>query len=796
VNYESQRLARRFLFASALCLLGGATFGLISSLPHAWPAFLLKFDLRITRPVHVTFSIAWIFMAYLGALHYFLPEVVGRDWWSPRLSKAAFWLLSIAGAIAAVSYFAGKFSGREYLDFPLASSVCIAIAYLAILVNWFATVRSFPRPWPVHLWMWSTGLVVFLLTFIEGHLHLIPYYSSNVIRDMSVQWKSYGSLIGSWNHVVYGTAVFLAHRADGRSGYKPVAYLFFWLGLFNLILGFAHHTFVLPQSLLLRYASYGTSMTEWTILAHFLWTWSKRESAESAPHLEVPRMFLRSASVWVGINLCFALLISIPALHATTHGTHTTVAHAMGSTIGINTMILLAAGFGVLLHRRKAAPRGLLPVLAAANVGLLLLLVGLFASGGVKGKAIVGQGWSFYTAVEAARPYLHLMVLGGFILWTALAHLGTVWLRLALSKEEESSPAPARPPMAIPVFVVAAAVGILSTLPWWIPVPEPSHRSLPAGRGRDIFVREGCWKCHAKGSTAVDLATEGAFVSDGWVRTKLRRPDWARGGSVMPTYGHLPAEEIDALVAYVAQLRDARPHVELAVENAPKPAYDATRAASLYASNCASCHGQEGRGNGSAIEFLVKECQPRDFTRGLYRTRSCEVLPTDEDLFRTITKGMPGTAMPPNTHLPPDDRWQLVEYVKRLAWNGLFNCFEKWARDPVHIPEPPEPTSELIARGREYVEAMDCRTCHDASFKGVWRDERGFGWTDEADRPIPRSADLTRGVFKSGSSPKDLYRSIFVGRGGSPMPSYGPLFHTDEKRWAIVHYVMSLREKR
>ena len=579
--------------------------------------------------------------------------------------------------------------------------------------------------------MWTTGLVVFLITFTEAHLHLIPYYSSNVIRDMSVQWKSYGSLIGSWNHVVYGTAVFLAHRADGRSGYKPVAYLFFWLGLFNLILGFAHHTFVLPQSLLLRYASYGTSMTEW--------------------------------------------------LHATTHGTHTTVAHAMASTIGINTMILLAAGFGVLLHHRKSAPRGLLPVLAAANVGLFFLLVGLFASGGVKGKAIVGQGWSFYTAYEAARPYLHLLLLGGFILWAALAHLASVWIRLLLNKEEETAPAPARRPMAIPVFAVAAAVGILATLPWWIPLPAASHRSLPAGRGRDLFVREGCWKCHAKGSTAVDLATEGAFVSDGWVRAKLHHPDWARGGSVMPTYGHLPKEEIDDLVAFVAQLRDARPHVELAIAMTPKPTYDATRAAALYSANCASCHGQDGRGNGPAVEYLVKECQPRDFTRGLYRTRSTEVLPTDEDLFVTLTRGMPGTAMPPNTHLSPDD---------------LFNCFEKWAREPITIPEPPEPTSELLARGREYVESMDCRTCHDSSFKGVWRDERGFGWTDEADRAIPRSADLTRGVFKSGSSPKDLYRSIFIGRGGSPMPAYGPLFHSDDKRWAIVYYVMSLREKR
>ena len=37
--------------------------------------------------------------------------------------------------------------------------------------------------------------------------------------------------------------------------------------------------------------------------------------------------------------------MSIPAINIYTHGTHVTVAHAMGTTIGINSMILMAACF-------------------------------------------------------------------------------------------------------------------------------------------------------------------------------------------------------------------------------------------------------------------------------------------------------------------------------------------------------------------------------------------------------------------------------------------------------------------
>lgn len=55
--------------------------------------------------------------------------------------------------------------------------------------------------------------------------------------------------------------------------------------------------------------------------------------------------FLVTADFWVFLNLFLALLLSIPAINFFTHGTHITVAHSMGTTIGINTTILLASVF-------------------------------------------------------------------------------------------------------------------------------------------------------------------------------------------------------------------------------------------------------------------------------------------------------------------------------------------------------------------------------------------------------------------------------------------------------------------
>ena len=67
----------------------------------------------------------------------------------------------------------------------------------------------------------------------------------------------------------------------------------------------------------------------------------------------------------------------------------------------------------------------------------------------------------------------------------------------------------------------------------------------------------------------------------------------------------------------------------------------------IYEKRCLQCHGDEGDGLGPAAERLNPP--PRDFTLGLYKFQSSAFdadLPNDDDLFRMIRDGMPGTAMP------------------------------------------------------------------------------------------------------------------------------------------------------
>src|SRR4051812_38937617 len=63
---------------------------------------------------------------------------------------------------------------------------------------------------------------------------------------------------------------------------------------------------------------------------------------------------------------------------------------------------------------------------------------------------------------------------------------------------------------------------------------------------------------------------------------------------------------------------------------------------SVYAQNCLACHGVKGDGKGDAAAFLAPK--PRNFVEANFRLRSTAPghLPTDVDLFRSVSLGMPG----------------------------------------------------------------------------------------------------------------------------------------------------------
>lgn len=207
----------------------------------------------------------------------------------------------------------------------------------------------------------------------------------------------------------------------------------------------------------------------------------------------------------------------------------------------------------------------------------------------------------------------------------------------------------------------------------------------------------------------------------------------------------------------------------------------------LYQRKCAVCHGAEGKGDGPAAYLLYPK--PRDFVSGKFKIRSTSTLPTDEDLFKTITSGVPGTSMPSWAALPEQDRKALVAYVKSLSEVFRVQPVGK----PVPIPEPPPMTRKLLTKGKDLYEQAGCFDCHGRSGKGdgpaaaTLKDDWGY--------PILAYDFTIPGKMKGGSTVKEIYRTLIVGIGGTPMPSYDQVL-TEEEQWAIAYYVHSLAGKK
>src|SRR5690606_39233270 len=92
---------------------------------------------------------------------------------------------------------------------------------------------------------------------------------------------------------------------------------------------------------------------EWVFFIKILYNW-KNQITEAEAHFHYfPYRFLLASNFWLFFNLTFALFMSVPAINLYMHGTHFITAHAMGTTIGINTMILMAAVFYFLFPKTE-----------------------------------------------------------------------------------------------------------------------------------------------------------------------------------------------------------------------------------------------------------------------------------------------------------------------------------------------------------------------------------------------------------------------------------------------------------
>jgi cytochrome c oxidase cbb3-type subunit 2 len=212
----------------------------------------------------------------------------------------------------------------------------------------------------------------------------------------------------------------------------------------------------------------------------------------------------------------------------------------------------------------------------------------------------------------------------------------------------------------------------------------------------------------------------------------------------------------------------------------------AKAAAMDYRRYCVVCHGALGDGNGESAQWL--DPKPRDFTLAVFKCRSTPTgtLPTDEDLYDTIARGLDRSNMPPWNTFTTQQRADLVAWLKH--YSGRWQTEKPGT--PIQIPPEPEVTADRVKAGQEVFNRVQCWKCH--GVEGRANGPSASTLQDDLGRPILAYNFEEGGRFKCGSTDQDLYRIFMTGLDGTPMPSFADNIKPDEA-WDLVFYLRSLQ---
>jgi mono/diheme cytochrome c family protein len=102
-------------------------------------------------------------------------------------------------------------------------------------------------------------------------------------------------------------------------------------------------------------------------------------------------------------------------------------------------------------------------------------------------------------------------------------------------------------------------------------------------------------------------------------------------------------------------------------------------------------------------------------------------------------------------------------------------------------------TPANVERGKAAFLSKGCSKCHGEDGRGQTADNKGKDvWGFET-----RAADLTSGMLHGGNRPLDIYRRIYNGINGTPMPGFAnALKDSPDTVWDLVSYVLTLSNKR
>ncbi|MGE3152694.1 MAG: c-type cytochrome [Nitrospiraceae bacterium] len=242
---------------------------------------------------------------------------------------------------------------------------------------------------------------------------------------------------------------------------------------------------------------------------------------------------------------------------------------------------------------------------------------------------------------------------------------------------------------------------------------------------------------------------------------------------------------------------------------APEPPAEMIEAGKrVYFTKCVWCHGVDGAGDGPGADRLWP--RPRNFNQGTFKIRHTasgelplfnykEQASGKNDLFETVTHGLPGSAMPPwEGILTEEQRLQVLSFVTtQLVKDRKFTDKDTETQTVLQLGEIKQvpSTKESIEKGAQLVVDKKCIECHGVTGRG---DGNAFNLKDDWGFSIQpanwHKCWNFRGSRQDPYNVKNIFRTFSTGVNGTPMPSFADST-TLEERWDIANFVQSLCER-
>ena len=230
----------------------------------------------------------------------------------------------------------------------------------------------------------------------------------------------------------------------------------------------------------------------------------------------------------------------------------------------------------------------------------------------------------------------------------------------------------------------------------------------------------------------------------------------------------------------------------------------------IYFRKCVWCHGVDGAGDGPAADRLWP--RPRNFNQGTFKIRhtASGELPLfdpgkpvtgQNDLFDTVTHGLPGSAMPPwDGILTEQQRLQVLSFVttqliKDRKFDDKTEPFTVLDIGNKGAIKQIAYSKESIEKGASLFVDKKCIECHGVEGRG---DGNPFNLKDDWGFPI-QPANMHkcwnfRGSRQDPYNVHNIFRTFSTGVNGTPMPSFADNT-TVEERWHIANFVNSVCER-